>query len=147
MATISLSNTEAITCCNAIVDSADVGVTQANPVLRIYSGSVPGLVDDALGAQVILAELNMTNPAFGAAVDIAPGARATANAISDDTSANATGTASFFRIFDRQATAKAVIQGSVSATGGGGVLELNSTAIQSGAIVRVTSLTITVLEA
>ena len=142
--TLSIPNTSAITACNAIVDACDVGTTDAQANVVIYSGSVPALVDTALGAQVVLAELEMTNPAFGAAADAAPGATATASAITDDTTANATGTASFFRILNRDNVA--VIQGAVGATGSGAELELNSVAIQAGATVEITSLTVTMPE-
>lgn len=139
--TLSIANAQAITCCDAIVDSVDAG---AGPgILRIYSGTVPANVDTALGAQVILAELTMSDPAFGAAVDANPGATATADPIADDVSANATGTASFFRIFDSNGVAR--IQGTCGTSGA--ELILNSVAIQAGALVEVLSLTVTMPEA
>lgn len=140
--TLSIANSSAITMCDAAVDACDAGTTAAQATLVIYSGTPPTLVDDALSGNTVLAELDMSNPAFGAAADAGPGATATAAAISDDTSANATGTATFFRIIDRDATPK--IQGAVATSGA--ELNLNSTAIQSGATVSVTSLTITMPE-
>lgn len=145
--TLSLTNAEALTCCDVIVDSADTGAVAPNPVLRIYNGTPPANVDTALSGNTLLAELAMSNPAFGDAADAAPGAIATAGAISPDTDADVTGTASFFRIMDRQASPVPRIQGAVTATGGGGELELNSIEIQSGAKVEVTSLTVTMPEA
>ncbi len=143
--TLSISNAAAIAACDAIVDLCDIGSTDAQASLSIYSGTVPANVDTALGAQVVLAELEMSNPAFGAAADSAPGGTATASAITDDSSADATGTASFFRIFNRNNVA--VIQGTVTATGGGGELELNTISIQISAKVEITSLTVTMPEA
>tara|TARA_R110002153_G_scaffold54447_8_gene151696 strand:- start:5706 stop:6140 length:435 start_codon:yes stop_codon:yes gene_type:complete len=143
--TLSISNVAALAACDAIVDLCDTGTTDAQANIVIYSGSVPANVDTALGAQVVLAELEMSNPAFGAAADAAPNATATASAITDDTTANAMGTASFFRILNRDNTA--VIQGAVGATGSGDELELNSTSIQPGATVEITSLTVTMPEA
>lgn len=143
---LGISNTEAITMCDAAVDSVDTDTAQSNPVLRIYDGTPPTQVDDALSGNTLLAELDMSNPAFGGAVDASPGATATANAISDDTAANATGTATFFRIFDRQTVRKARLQGDVTATGGGGELELNSVNIQINARVEISSLTATMPE-
>jgi len=136
------TNTSAILMCDAAVDAIDTGVGTA--LVRIYSGAIPGtgLVDDALSGNTVLAELNMPNPAFGGAVDATPGATATANAIVDDTSANATGTATFARIFDRDN--KAVLQ--VTAGAGAEELVLNSAAIQSGALVEILSLTMTMPE-
>lgn len=137
-----ISNVAALAACDAIVDQVDVGSTNAQGRLRIYSGSVPTDADTALGAQTLLAELNMSNPAFGAAADIAPGARATASAISDDSSADATGTASFFRIVNRNVVA--VMQGACATSGS--ELDFNTTSISSGAVVSVTSFTVTVPE-
>lgn len=138
---LSISNNAAKAACDAIVDLIDVG---GGGKLRIYSGTVPTDADTALGAQVLLAELNMNATAFGSAADLNPGARATANAITDDTAANATGTASFFRVVNAAGTC--IMQGSVSATGGGGDLQLNTVSIVINAAVQVTAFTFTVPE-
>ncbi len=135
-----IANAQAITCADAIADSCDTGGTAT---LTIYDGTPPANVDAALSGNTVLAELTMSATAFGAAADAAPGATVTANAISDDTSANATGTASFFRIIDGGSTPR--VQGTVGTSGAD--LNFNSVAIQSGAQVSVTSLTITVPEA
>lgn len=138
----SISNVAARAACDAVVDLVDGGAGAG--LLRIYSGTIPTDADTALGAQVLLAELTMSDPAFGAAADANPGGRATASAITGDTSANATGTASFYRMVDSNGVT--IVQGSVTATGGGGDLQLNSVAIQSGAAVTVTSFTLTMPE-
>lgn len=140
--TLSIANAQALECCNAVVDAADLGSGVAQAKLVIYDGTPPTNADTALSSNTVLAELDMTNPAFGAAVDVAPGARATAAAITSDTAANATGTASFFRILDRDSTSR--IQGAVATSGG--ELTMNSVAIQINATVEVTSLTITMPE-
>lgn len=143
MANTKIGNAEAIDACNAVVDRLDAGAGAG--LLRIYDGTQPaGGPDEAVGTQTLLAELTLSDPAFGAAADAAPGGQATANAISDDPSANATGTASWFRAVD--SVGVAVIDGDVSATGGGGDLELNSTSISAGATVSVTSWTVTMPE-
>lgn len=140
--TLSIDNASAIEACDAIVDNCDNGTTDPNATLVIYSGTPPALVDTALSGNTVLAELEMSNPAFGNAADINPGARATAAAISDDTAANATGTATFFRILDRNNVPR--IQGSVGTSGA--ELNMNSVAIQINAAVEVTSLTVTMPE-
>lgn len=140
--TLSIANSSAITACDAIVDACDAGTGVPQATLVIYDGTPPALVDTALSGNNVLAQLDMTNPAFGNAADAAPGATATAAAISDDTAADATGTASFFRILDRDGTPK--IQGSVGTSGA--ELNLNSVAIQVNATVSVTSLTVTMPE-
>jgi hypothetical protein len=104
--------------------------------LRIYSGSQPPSADDAITDQVLLAELRFGNPAFGAASD---GVTA-ANAITGDSSANATGTATWFRCLKSDG-ATPVFDGSAGVSGCN--LNLNSVAISSGAQVDVLSFTFT----
>jgi hypothetical protein len=104
--------------------------------LRIYDGSQPADPDTAIGAQVLLAELRFNATAFGAAVN----GVATANAITADSSANATGTAAWFRALKSDGTSP-VLDGTVGT--GTHDLVLNSPAIQSGANVSVSSFTVT----
>lgn len=134
---ISISNEGAMAMLAAFTAVIDQGTT---PTLVIYSGTVPANVSVALGAQVPLVTFDLPDPSFGAPTDLNPGALATANAI-DSVVADATGTATFFRIFGGDADA--TMQGSVSDTGGAGDLKLSSTAIISGIDVTVVSLTIT----
>lgn len=142
MADTRIDNSAALAACNAIVDLLDGGAGAG--LLRIYSGSAPTNVD-AAATGTLLAELTLNDPAFGNAADANPGATATANAITADSSANATGTAGYFRAVD--SNGNGIIQGDVTATGGGGDLEINSTSIAAGAQVEVTSWTFTVNEA
>jgi len=65
---------------------------------------------------------------------------ATANAITADSSANATGTATWFRALESDGTT-AVFDGSVGTSGAN--INLNSVAISVGAAVSVTSYTYT----
>ena len=104
-------------------------------VLRIYSGTMPTNVGTALSGNTLLAELTCGSP-FAAA---ASGGVLTANAITQDSSANNTGTATFFRI--DQSGGTSVVQGTVNTTGAD--LNLNTTSIVSGGPVQVTSLTLT----
>lgn len=142
--TLSIDNASAIAACDAIVDNCDNGTTNAQATLVIYSGTPPANVDTPLSGNTVLAQLSMSNPAFGGAVDAAPGATATAGAITDDTSADATGTATFFRILDRDNVPR--IQGTAGDVGTE-ELVLNSASIQAGAAVVVSSLTVTMPEA
>ena len=109
----------------------------ASGFLRIYdaTGGVPANVGTALGSQVLLAELTC-NATFAPA---ASGGVLTLNAITQDSSANATGTAAFFRLFTSGGTA--IVQGTVGTSGAD--LNLNTTSIVSGGPVQVTSFTIT----
>lgn len=135
--TFFITNARAIAACDGFVDAFDVG-GGANAVLKVYAGSVPADADAALGGATLLSEHNFSATAFGAAVDDTPGALATANAIADDTSANATGTASFFRCEDKAGTV--VCQGGCATAGS--ELNFNTTSIQSGATVSITSFTV-----
>lgn len=104
----------------------------ASGLLRIYSGTRP-----ATGGTetTVLAELTC-NATFAPA---ASGGVLTLNAITADSSANATGTATWFRILTSGAVAK--IDGDVGTSGSD--LNLNSTSITSGGTVSITSFTIT----
>lgn len=124
------TNTAANAACDAMAALANSGL------LRIYDGSQPATADTAIGAQVLLAELTMNATAFGAAV----AGVATANAITSDAAANATGTASWFRLVQSNGTT-VICDGTVGTSGCD--LNLNSVAISSGAAVAVTSFTLT----
>lgn len=104
----------------------------ASGLLKIYSGAVPADVGTALGAQVLLGTLACSATfAAGAASGVL-----TANAITSDSSADATGTASFFRLTTSGGTA--VVQGTVGTSGAD--LNLNTTSIVAGGPIAVTSL-------
>ncbi len=103
--------------------------------LDIYDGAQPATADTAIGPQVKLARLTFGSPAFGAAV----AGVATANAITPDSSADAAGTATWFRLL--RSDGSPVMDGSVGTAGCN--LNLNSAAIVVGAEVAVTSLTLT----
>lgn len=142
--TLSVRNAESIVAGDNYVDSVDAGTTNPQATLVIYQngGANPADVEAALGGATVLAQLDMSNPAFGAMGPATPSTApsATANAITDDTAADATGTAHFFRILDRDNVAK--IQGTVRASAdpdNGEELVLNSKDIQINATVEITS--------
>lgn len=116
---------------NAVGNALDTGY------IRIYDGSQPATADTAVGAQVLLAELRFGADAFGAAV----AGVITANAITDDSAANATGTATWARILASDGTTT-YFDGSVG-TATSNVI-LNTVSIVTGAVVSCSSLTFTV---
>lgn len=140
MADCKISNAAAIAACNAVVDLLDVGGAGS---IEIYTTPVPSEVDTA-ATGTLLGTLPLSATAFGAAADAAPGGRATAAAITSDSSADATGTAAYFRALNGSGTH--VIQGTVTATGGGGDLELSSVSIVAGVAISITSWTFTMPE-
>ena len=125
-----LSDTAANAAVNAVTALANSGL------LRIYDGTQAADANTAVGAQVLLAELTLNATAFGAAV----AGVATANAITADASANASGTATWFRVVKSDGTT-VLFDGSVGTSGAN--LNLNSVAISVGAAVAVTSFTYT----
>jgi hypothetical protein len=124
------SNEAANTACDAMAALANSGF------LRIYDGTKPATADTAVTSQVLLAELTMNATAFGAAV----AGVATANAVTQDASANNTGTATWFRVWKSNGTSP-LWDGTVGISGTD--LVLNSVAISSGAAVSITSFTVT----
>lgn len=118
---------------NAAVDA--LAALLNGGTLRIYDGAQPATADTAVGVQALLAELTFGSPAFGAAV----AGVATANPITKDSAANATGTAAWFRAVTSGGAA--VFDGSVGASGAD--LNLSTVAIQQNAEVSVTAFTIT----
>ena len=104
--------------------------------LRIYDGTQPANADAALGSQVLLAELTFGATAFAAA----SGGIANANAIGADSSANATGTATWYRTYKTDGTT-VVSDGSVGTSGAN--LNLNSVSIVVGAVVSVSAFVFT----
>jgi len=105
-----------------------------NGYLRIYDGTQATDADTAVGAQVLLAELRFNATAAPAA----SGGVLTFNALTADASANATGTATWFRALSSNGTT-VVMDGSVGTATSN--LILNTASIVSGANVSVSSFT------
>ena len=90
-----MSAAAAIAAVDAVVDLLDGGAS--NAVIECRDGAQP--VDpDAGTTGTLAASLAMTDPAFGAASDQAPGAQAAAATISDDVSVDATVTVGYCRV-------------------------------------------------
>lgn len=115
---------------DAIDDAANGGAGAA--LLRIYDGTRPATGGTAT---TLLAELTFSDPAFGAAGS----GIITASSITQDASANATGTATWFRVVDSSATF--VMDGNVSTSGSD--LNMTTTAIVSTQPVSCSSFVIT----
>ena len=124
---------------DAVVDRLDGGA--AAGIVRIYTGSQPADADSA-ATGTLLVEIDLNDPAFGAA---AAGV-ATADVSPQPTGvAGAAGTAGWFRALDSDGVdiTDNVIDGSVTATGGGGDMEINNTSIAVGQDVNITAWTVT----
>jgi hypothetical protein len=129
----------------AMLDASASLKTDANSgVLNIYSGTQPADGDTALSGNTLLASLTMNATAFSGPSGTASTDQVlTAGSITQDSSADATGTATFFRLFKSDGTTK-ILDGSVGTSAAD--LNLNTTSIVSGAAVSVTSMTLTLVK-
>ena len=125
-----------VTVRNAQLDAVETTVGTA-PLLRIYSGSAPANCA-AAASGTLLAEATLPSDWMAAANS---GSKALSGTW-QDASANATGTAGHWRLYDSGGTT-CHAQGTVTATGGGGDLTLDNTSIASAQSVTITSFTIT----
>ena len=135
MATVRFASTlknNVLTPVQAAIDAGTTGGT-----IKIYSGSMPTTVDTAITSQVLLGTLTFSKPCG----TIAAGAL-TMSAITQDSAADATGTAAWARIADSNGSSAMDID--VSATGGSGALQLNTTYIVIGGPILITSFVISV---
>lgn len=103
--------------------------------IEIRTGAQPASTGTAASG-TLLATLPLSADAFAPA----SAGGAVANAITSDSAADATGTAGWFRAYSSGGTA--MIDGAITATGGGGEMELNSTSIVAGGTVSVSAWTI-----
>lgn len=111
----------------------------ASPKIRIYGGTAPANADAALSGNTQLAELTGAATPFSGFSDAGTAARATFGAIAPDSSADATASATFWRLLDSAGTTVKA-QGSVGTTDAD--LILNTVAITLGSTVSITSGTI-----
>ena len=125
-----------VTVRNAQLDAVETTVGTA-PLLRIYSGSAPANCA-AAASGTLLAEATLPSDWMAAA---SSGSKALSGTW-QDASANATGTAGHWRLYDSSGTT-CHAQGTVTATGGGGDMTLDNTSIASAQSVTITSFTIT----
>lgn len=123
-------------CRNAILDQLESTIGTA-PILRIRSGSVPATCATA-DSGTVLATLTLPSDWMAAA---SSGSKAKSGTW-QDTSADATGTAAHFRIYDSGDTT-CHMQGTVTATGGGGDMTVDSTSFTSGQSFTINTFTIT----
>lgn len=108
----------------------------SNPIVRIYSGTAPADANTSLSGNTVLAELACS----ASLAPAASGGVLTLSTITQDSSADATGTATFYRWLKSDATT-VIQQGTVSTSGAD--LNLNTTSIVIGGPVAVSSWTLT----
>ena len=121
-----------VTIRNAMLDAITAGAG-GSALLRIYDGSRPATGG---AATTLLAEL-VCNATFAAA---ASGGVLTLNAIAQDSAANATGTATWFRIVQSNGTTH-LLDGNVGVSGSD--LNLTTVSVVAGGPLSVTSFVVT----
>lgn len=125
-----------VTVRNARLDSIETAVG-VSAVLKIRTGAAPADVATA-DSGTVLATLNLPSDYFAAA---ASGSKAKSGTW-QDTSADAAGTAAHFRLYASDGTT-AHLQGTVTATGGGGDLTVDNVSIAAAQNVTITGFTLT----
>lgn len=114
----------------------------AGGTMRIYGGPVPADVDAALGGAVLLAEMTLADPAFGAIAASGNDLVCSLISAATDPLANATGTASFFRVLDHEGDLSA--QGTAGGVGSNQDMELTYPNLEAGVPVQVAAISLRV---
>lgn len=127
-----LTNAMASAAADAVVDFIDVS---GPGTIKIYAATIPANADAAVGGATLLATLTFPATAFGAASN----GVATAGTIVDDSSADATATATWARW--ENGTPATVLDCTVGASGAD--INFNTDAFVAGAVISITSLTYT----
>ena len=144
MATIHFRDIAKTAILNAIKTDIDAGAAAGK--LRIYMGTMPATPGDAItGGDTgvnMLAELTLSYP-MGAITGAGATLALEFGAVTQDSAADHTGAASFFRVF-RNDGSTGILDGDVTITGSGGTLQLNTTSIVLGGPVLVNSFKISV---
>lgn len=136
-----LSNDAAKSMADGFTTELDSGSTAAE--IDIRTGSQPADPDTAATGTLLSTNV-MSDPSFGAATDGAPGGLITANSINDDASADAGGTAGYFRMRATGTGADDVADGDVDTASADMIF--NTTTFTMGSTVSITSFTATMPE-
>lgn len=131
MANCKISTEMAIAACNAATALLNGGT------IDFYAGTKPAGPDTAISSQTLLGTVTFGNPAFASAALVGNNAEAAANAITGDSSADASGLCTFFRA--RKSGGAAVWDDDAGAIGSGAACEMNSPTISAGLTIGVTS--------
>lgn len=120
---------------NAQLDAVETTIG-ATAIMRIRTGAPPANCGTA-DSGTVLATLTLPSDWMAAA---SSGSKAKAGTW-EDTSADATGTAGHFRIYDSSGTT-CHIQGTITATSGGGDMEVDDTSFNAGQAFSVSTFTL-----
>jgi hypothetical protein len=121
---------------NQLLDAIEAA-TGTSAIIRIRTGAPPATCATA-DSGTVLAEATLPSDWMAAA----SGGTKALSGTWQDASANAAGTAGHFRIYDSAGTT-CHMQGTITATAGGGDMTLDNTSIAVAQVVNVTSFTLT----
>jgi hypothetical protein len=121
---------------NARLDAIETTVA-TSAIIRVRTGSAPANCA-AADTGTVLAEITCPSDWMAAA----SGGTKTKSGTWQDLSADNTGTAAHFRLYDSAGTT-CHMQGTVTATGGGGDMEVNSTSFTAGQSFTISTFTLT----
>lgn len=121
---------------NARLDAIETTIG-TSAVMKIRTGAAPANVGTA-DSGTVLATLNLPSDWLAAA----SGGSKAKSGTWEDTSADAAGTAAHFRIYASDGTT-AHLQGTVTATGGGGDMTVDNTSFASAQAFSITTFTLT----
>jgi hypothetical protein len=121
--------------CDAIVDLVDGGAGAGT--IEIRTGAPPATPATA-DSGTLLGTLTLSDPAFGAAST----GTATANSITSDSTADASGDAGHFRVKD--SSGNVIMQGTAGEAADSADLTFDEKSIVAGGVIAITSFTVTV---
>lgn len=131
---ITLSDDSKDAVLNALKGRIDNGGAAGS--IKIYTGTKPAGPGTAITNQVLLGTLALSYPCGAVA-----GGALTFGPITQDSQADATGTATWARIFDSNGNAKIDVDASV--TGGSGFMQMNTTSVIFNGPILINSCVIT----
>ncbi len=111
-------------------DAIDAG--SGPGTIDFYTGTIPADPATAVTSQVLLGTLTFSDPCGTVSAGVL-----TLSAVTSDSSADATGAASWARVKDSNGTV--VADGNITNTGGGGMIQMNTTNIVIGGPIGISS--------
>src|SRR5574337_1909874 len=118
--TMTVATSVRTTLATAIGNAIDAGAGAGT--IKVYTGTKPASPDTAITSQTLLGTLTCSDPCGSVTSGVL-----TFSSITQDSSADATGTASWVRIADSSGTA--VVDLAVGTSGGGGDLIMNTVTV------------------
>lgn len=131
---VRFSRAVSTTVVNDIKTALDAGVGAAT--LKLYTGTMPATPETGISGQVLLGTCTLSDP-----VGTESGGTLTLGTVTSDSSADATGTATWARFATSAGTA--IFDANVGTVGSGSFIEMVTTSLAAGAPIAITAGTIT----